>query len=127
MVDLAGAHILIVEDEPALSVLLEVAVRDVGGTVVGPAPDIAAALAFLSTEPVEAAILDMIVHGDYCDPIAVELMNRNIPFAVTTGIGADASHPLLRDALTITKPFQAQHVQDVLMQLLGSSGSAPRS
>jgi DNA-binding NtrC family response regulator len=127
MVDLAGAHILIVEDEPALSALLEMAVSDARGTIIGPAPDIAAALAFISTEAVEAAILDMIVHGAYCDPIAVELLNRNIPFAVTTGIGAGASHPLLRDALTITKPFQAQHVQDVLMQLLGSSLSAPRS
>jgi DNA-binding response OmpR family regulator len=118
MVNLAGARILIVEDEPELSALLGTAVSDAGGTVIGPAPDIQSALALISAESVEAAILDMVVQGAYCDPIAVELMSRNIPFAVTTGIGAGPAHPLLRDALTIIKPFQAQHVQDVLMLLL---------
>ncbi|MBV1690413.1 response regulator [Novosphingobium sp. G106] len=122
---LIGAKILIVEDEPAISALLEAAVSAADGTIVGPATDISGALSLLRTRKIDAAILDMIVAGIYCDEIAHELHSRNIPYAITTGIGADESHPQLQAALSITKPFQAEYVQSVLAGMLARRSAEP--
>lgn len=116
---LAGTSVLVVEDEPAIAALLEAAIEDCGALVVGPAARVEEALAVLASEHVEVAVLDLIVHGEYCDKVAVELLRRGIPFAVTTAIGADFTHPELQAAPAITKPFQATYVQDVLARLLG--------
>ena len=99
---LIGAKILIVEDEPAVSALLEAAVNKAEGTIVGPATDIGSALLLIRTRKIDAAILDLIVAGIYCDEIADELLSRSIPYAITTGIGADRSHPQLQAVLSIT-------------------------
>ncbi len=117
---LAGALILIVEDQPAVSSLLEKIVRDAGGQVVGPATAIESALALIEAEPISAAVITMIADGAYCEAVAIELLRREIPFTVTTGIGTDIQHPALHAAQKITKPFQATHVQDVLQGLIGS-------
>lgn len=118
MIDLKGAPVLIVEDEIAVSTLLEAAVSDASGRVVGPAIDIPASLVLIESEKLSAAILDLIVHGEYADAVAIELTRRGIPFAVTTGIGVNMDHPALRDAPIITKPFQAEYVQQLLARLI---------
>ena len=115
---LEGANILIVEDEVEISDLLLSAIIEGGGHVVGPAPDIADALHLIDTAHIEAAIVDLIVQGIYCDEVAERLSSRNIPFAATTGIGADKSHPALLAAPSITKPFQGEYVREVLRNLL---------
>jgi DNA-binding response OmpR family regulator len=115
---LAGVPVLIVEDEPAISVLLESAVHQSGALVVGPADRVRDALATIAREHVALAILDLIVHDEYCDAVAQELIRRRIPFALTTGLGTDFNHPHLQAAPTITKPFQARYVQIVLTSLL---------
>jgi DNA-binding NtrC family response regulator len=120
---LIGANILIVEDELAISALLESAVSKAEGKVVGPATDITSALLLIRTRKIDAAILDLIVMGIYCDEIADELLRRNIPYAITTGIGADKSHPALQAVLSITKPFQAEYVQSLLAQLLAGQST----
>ena len=118
MSNLTGASILVVEDEPALVERIAAAVRDAGGIVIGPAVNVSEAMALITAESISAAIIDLIVHGVYADTIVRELAKRGIPFAVTTGIGADLTHPELRGALTITKPFQASFVQSVLEELV---------
>lgn len=120
---LIGAHILIVEDEPAVSALLEAAVSEAGGVVVGPATDIGSGLALIETRKIDAAIIDLIVTGVYCDEVAGELLRRKIPYAITTGIGADESHPELQAAVSITKPFQAKYVQAVLVRLVAGQST----
>lgn len=121
---LTGKNILLVEDEPSVLALLETAVSQGGGVVVGPATDVAGALSLIRTAQIDAAILDLIVMGIYCDEIADELSRQNIPYAITTGIGANKSHPELQAALAITKPFQAEYVQVVLTQLLTEQSTA---
>ena len=120
MTELAGASILVVEDERPLIDLLTAAVEEAGCIVIGPAEDVPTALKLIDTTPISAAIVDLIVHGVYADAIVIELAKRGVPFAVTTGIGADFSHPELQGAMTITKPFQASHVKSVLKQLIAN-------
>lgn len=121
MTELAGTSILVVEDERPLIDLLTAAVEEAGCIVIGPAEDVPTALKLIDTTPISAAIVDLIVHGVYADAIVIELTKHGIPFAVTTGIGADFSHPELRGAMTITKPFQASYVKSVLKHLLANN------
>jgi DNA-binding NtrC family response regulator len=115
---LAGARILIVEDQPEVAWLLEAAVTEAGGEVIAIPDSIERAMALIGSESISVAIITMIVGGVYADEIARELLRRDIPYVVTTGIGADRSHPELHAALTITKPFQASYVQAVLADLI---------
>lgn len=116
--NLSRKRILVVEDELAVASRLQQAISETGAAVIGPAATVDEACTLLDANKIDAAVLDLIADGVYCDAIARELVKRQIPFAVTTGVGASAEHPELRQAVTITKPFQAEHVQDVLASLL---------
>lgn len=115
---LEGAKILIVEDETEISHLLQTAIIEAGGHIVGPAAEITEALHLIDTIHIDAAIVDLIVQGTYCDEVAERLSSRGIAFAVTTGIGADKFHPALLAAPAITKPFQGEYVGEVLRKLV---------
>lgn len=115
---LKGARILILEDEPLLSAVIESAVSQAGCEIVGPASDIETALSLILTEEIDAAILDLIVNSTYCDEVAEQLAARGVRFAITTGLGTIQGHPALLAAPRITKPFRAEYVQDVLATLL---------
>jgi CheY-like chemotaxis protein len=115
---LDGSRILIVDNEQAVANLLELAVREAGAEIVGPADNAGDALRLIEHEQIDAALVTMILSGAYCDSIAAELERQHIPFAITTGIGVDATHPELKSVPIITKPFQALYVQQVLAQML---------
>jgi len=116
---LTGARILILEDQVDVADRLVAAVTDAGGDVVAVARTIDRALALIQSEAISAAIITMSVGGVHTEAAARELIRRNIPFAVTTGIGSLARNPALHGALSITKPFQNEYVQMVLADLLG--------
>lgn len=120
---LAGARILIVEDQPVVTALLEEAIGDAGGNVVAVATTVQSAIAVISSDTISAAVVTMIVGGVYADEIVRELLRRKIPYAVTTGIGTDLSHPELHASRTIVKPFQTAYVQKVLADMITASGS----
>lgn len=117
---LKGGRVLILEDEPVISAILESAVLRAGYTIIGPAMDVSEALHLIRSEQIDAAILDLIVQGTYCDDVADELIDRSIPFAMTTGLGIIRGHPRLGAVPRITKPFTAEYVQGVLAGLLTS-------
>lgn len=115
---LAGATILILEDQFEVAQLLEAAVQDAGGMVAARVTTIDDALSVIRQNELSAAIVTMIAGGIYTDMVARGLLGRNVPFIVTTGIGTDAAHPDLHAAQTITKPFQPSHLQDMLARLI---------
>ena len=115
---LAGVRILIIEDQAEVAARLENAVVGAGGQVIAVATTVDSAMGLIASEQISAAIVTMIVGGDYADIIARELLLREIPYVVTTGIGTSRNHPDLHAALTITKPFKASYVQEVLADLI---------
>ena len=76
---LAGRRVLIVEDEALVAMDLEMSLIDAGARVVGPALTLAAAQA-LVREPLDAAILDVDLHGLDVYPAADTLRERGVPF-----------------------------------------------
>ncbi len=84
-VQLHGLRVLVVEDVALLAWrVCEVLVK-AGAEVVGPAPDVAGALALLDAREVDAAVLDMNLGDETADPIADVLAARDLPFLFLTG------------------------------------------
>ena len=106
---LAGARILVVEDEAMVSMLVEDILADAGCTVVGPAASVADALRLLrcpNTARPDAAILDMNLGGDTSEPVADDLDALGIPFVLATGYGRNGVGSRFRNATILGKPFE---------------------
>lgn len=106
--DLSGLRILVVEDEAAISLLLEDMLLDFGCEVIGPAARLSAALDAVAREQVDLAILDVNVAGEPIYPVAEALAQRSIPFVFSTGYGSAGIRDAFRDRPVLQKPF-AQH------------------
>ena len=117
--DLNGLRILVVEDEAAISLLLEDMLLDFGCEVVGPAARLSAALDAVAREQVDLAILDVNVAGEPIYPVAEALAQRSIPFVFSTGYVSAGIRDAFRDRPVLQKPF-AQH--DLKQKLLVARG-----
>jgi CheY-like chemotaxis protein len=113
--ELNGMRVLVVEDEAAISLLLEDMLLDFGCEVIGPAARLAAALEAVERETVDLAILDVNVAGEPIYPVAEALVRRQIPFVFSTGYGSAGIKDAYRDRPVLQKPF-AQH--DLKQKLL---------
>lgn len=118
--DLSGLRILVVEDEAAISLLLEDMLLDFGCEVIGPAARLSAALDVVAQEKVDLAILDVNVAGEPIYPVAEALAQRSIPFVFSTGYGSAGIRDTFRDRPVLQKPF-AQH--DLKQKLIMARGT----
>ena len=114
---LQGLRVLVVEDEAAISLLLEDMLLDFGCEVIGPAARLSAALEAVQREQVDLAILDVNVAGEPIYPVAEALAQRSIPFVFSTGYGSAGIRDAFRDRPVLQKPF-AQH--DLKQKLLSA-------
>jgi CheY-like chemotaxis protein len=119
--DLNGLRVLVVEDEAAISLLLEDMLLDFGCEVVGPAARLAAALEAVERETLDLAILDVNVAGEPIYPVAEALLRRQVPFVFSTGYGSAGIKDTYRDRPVLQKPF-AQH--DLKQKLLNARAAA---
>jgi PAS domain S-box-containing protein len=115
---LQGKHILIVEDEPLLSMDMEASLGEVGCVVGGPAGTIAKARQLIAGGNYDAALLDANLAGESVDELAAALTQRNVPFAFVTGYGAEALPQGFREAIVLGKPFSKHQLRSVVQALL---------
>ena len=108
-----GRRILILEDEPIIGLALEDMLISHGATV-HHASHLEDAHRLLASVELDAAILDVKVHGCLSYPVAAELKERSIPFIFATGYG-DGSHPdEFVSVPTIAKPYSAEEIARAL-------------
>src|SRR5438270_7446374 len=83
---LAGARVLVVEDEFVIALEVEFLLRDFGCEVLGPVPSVARALELLGRERPDAAPLDLDLDllGGTAVPVAELLASMRVPFALVT-------------------------------------------
>jgi PAS domain S-box-containing protein len=112
---LRNKRILIVEDEPLLSMELEAILAAAGCEVVGSAESVARAKALVADVECDAALVDINLAGQPIDDVAAALRQKRIPFAFVTGYGREALPPGFREAAVLGKPFD----QEQLLTLLG--------
>jgi DNA-binding response OmpR family regulator len=119
--DLTHTRILIVEDEYFLADDLNHALSDAGAQVLGPIPTVDDARAFIAGEAnIDAAILDINLHGEMVFPVADTLADRGIPFAFTTGYDQAAVPERFAGVPRIEKPFKGARIASILGPLLAS-------
>ena len=103
--NLAGLHILVVEDETMIAMMLEDMLVDLGCSV-ALASSIEQALASIRSEALSGVLLDMNMHGQKTVGVAKELVSRSIPFLLVTGYGASTDDPpVIQAAPRLQKPF----------------------
>lgn len=111
--NLAGLHILVLEDEPIIAFALEDMLIDEGATV-SVASTIEEASRECEREMPDFAILDVNLHGTKSYPTAYLLQRSGVRFIFATGYG-DAEHPAdLANIPTVTKPYATQQIKDAL-------------
>nr|QQZ50732.1 hypothetical protein JKL49_04880 [Phenylobacterium glaciei] len=108
---------LIVEDAVLLALELETGLSDAGAEVVGPAYELAEAMALLDGH-IDAAVLDANLNGLSVHPVAEALAARGIPFVFATGYGDTGGAPLGFDAPIIRKPYDVTQVAAAVSALL---------
>lgn len=105
--------VLVVEDEPIIGLALEDMLGEAGARVVI-AERVEDAMAIAEREPIEAAILDVNVHGIRSYGLAKRLAEDGIPYIFATGYG-DLSHPPeFADVPTVTKPYNIHQIESAL-------------
>lgn len=122
---LAGARILLVEDDHLVGLSIASTLEAFGGTVVGPAHDAAAGVALALAEPLDAALLDVNLGGQATsEAVADALRIRGVPYVFCTGYG-DAGIPAAHaGSPTLQKPFGMNELLAVLAGLLAQRRSA---
>jgi PAS domain S-box-containing protein len=115
---LDGKRVIVIEDEPLLSMDLESSLMDIGCEVSGSAGTIEEGRLLVARTSCDAALLDVNLAGHPVDELAAALTRKNIPFAFVTGYGRSALPAGFRDALVLGKPFSDDQLRTVLERLL---------
>jgi PAS domain S-box-containing protein len=116
--DLTGKRILVVEDEPLISMELSGILTDAGCEVVGPAGTLENASHLIETERFDAALLDVSLAGRMVDDLAVALTRQNHPFAFVTGYGREELPPAFKEGLVVAKPFNDEQLLMTVRRLI---------
>lgn len=117
---LPARRILIVEDEPVVSLFLQNLLQDLGYEVSGVAPSLRTALAVVAGVRADIAIIDIGLAGDGGDGIDVALALRErhgIPAILMTGASFDGLLPrmeLARPVALLRKPYTLPDVERAL-------------
>ncbi|HEX2447631.1 MAG TPA: response regulator [Methyloceanibacter sp.] len=111
-------RILLVDDEPLISMLLEGWLNELGCEVVGPAGSLEKGLALAGSAEIDGAILDIHLKGQESYSVANALKSRGIPFAFSTGTGSIDPASGFANPILLNKPFDFDGVKAVLGKLL---------
>jgi len=119
-------RIMVVDDQFLLALDVADVVEDNGHLVQGPFSTVDRALAQLETEVPDCALLDINMgQGTTTEPIAKELMARNVPFAFITGYtAADVLSSRFSHIERLGKPAVARDIGKLLKRLLPGSEAA---
>jgi CheY-like chemotaxis protein len=114
----ADRHILVVEDEMIVLMLIEEMLADLGCASVTAAATVGQALNAIDAKVFDAALLDVNLNGTKSYPIADALAVRGVPFLFATGYSDHALKGGYPGRPVLSKPFQFQQLVDGLTHLL---------
>lgn len=107
-------RVLVVEDEPMVSMMIEDMLRDRGYDVVGVALNLTSASQLASSLELDLAMLDVNLAGERSFPVAEILRQRQIPFIFATGYGSPGVDPAFAAVKVLRKPFVSADLERAL-------------
>ncbi|HLY04416.1 MAG TPA: response regulator [Rhizomicrobium sp.] len=116
---LAGARVLIVEDEFIIALEIQANLEEAGATVIGPAYTLEQALELAEREQLSAAMLDLRLGRDSASLVAQLLHERQIPFLFYTG--QPPSDPIRRawpESTTLSKPASSDEIVHAVADII---------
>ena len=116
---LADLRIMILEDQVIVALSVRDMLIDLGATVVGPALPLADGYDLALKAPVDAAVLDLWIHGERSYAVGEALRDRGIPFVMTGGVDRDAGPSSFATVPRLMKPFSAEELTSTLRAALG--------
>ena len=116
----ARRRILIVEDSALVAMSLERLLEEMGWEMVGPAMRVKEAMALVSSQALDGALIDVNLNGEMAWDVASALKKRGVPFAFSTGYdGGTVLPPELADSIVVGKPFHIEDVRRRLYEMIG--------
>jgi len=120
MTGLSGKRVLVVEDDPILSLTIEDVLVEAGAVVIGPVAWLKEAEELAGSAQLDVAILDVNINGGHSYSVAGRLAARGIPFVFATGYGSDGLQTDL-NAPILHKPYNPRQLQTTLRELLAAA------
>jgi DNA-binding response OmpR family regulator len=109
--------VLLAEDEGLVGLMVEEGLRDAGFDVLGAYATCDQALKALHGSAPSAAISDIRLGKDDCQPLLAELVHRGVPTIILSGYSRSA-YPLPYDLPWLVKPCPVSDVVAALRSLL---------
>ena len=111
-------RVLVVEDEPLLSMLLEESVMELGHELAGSAATVDQALETLQSRAIDIALLDFSLgHKTTSLPVAERLQAAGIPFIFLSGHHSLEGEGDIPPAPLLTKPFSLEQLDAAIRGL----------
>lgn len=110
--------VLIVEDEPLISLMLEEMVETLGWAIAASVQTENAALSAIETLPPTVAILDIELATTSSLTVAKACMGRGVPVVFSTGYSASEVPAECANSPILTKPFSVEELEDCLNRAL---------
>lgn len=118
-----GRHVLVVEDEMSIVLMIEDALMDLGADIVGPTAWLDAALRLAREEAIDVAVLDINIQGGNSYAVADILAERGIPFLLCSGYGDWAIEERHRNRPRLAKPYSPSDLEGRVLELLDAASS----
>lgn len=117
--ELANITVLVAEDEPLVAVGVVNYLTEAGATVIGPCSTSGRAIAALSENDIDVAIVDFVLADDNTEGLQAALEDKDIPFVVLTGyprvlVRRDQRQPVL------SKPVSPEALTSTVRALSGA-------
>jgi len=117
-------NVLIVEDEPLISMMLEDVLDALGHRVVGICETVGEALVRIEEGGFDLAILDVNLKGDHVWPVADRIRELGIRLIIATGGHVDAPPAVHANAPQLSKPYALDAVPRVIEEAMAPVLSA---
>ncbi len=114
---LTGRHVLVVEDEVMVRLLIEVMLENLGCQSVTAAATIDQALDWIEKQTFDAAVLDVNLNGQKSYPVADALAARGVPFVFSTGYSEHGMTDGYGDRPALKKPFREKELEAAMARL----------
>lgn len=109
---------LVVEDEALIALELAATIEAAGYAVAGPVSRVPEACDKIDAGLCDAAVIDMLLHGQTAAPIAAKLRAAGIPFIIASGM---AYEPEIHEGAfaVLDKPYDVGELERTLRRMLG--------
>lgn len=114
---LSGRRVLVIEDEMLVLIMIEDMLADLGCKSVASAATVEKALALISAQVFDVALLDMNLNGNDSHPVAEALVARGVPFVYSTGNTGRGLREGHFNQPVLKKPFKYEELAAILSRL----------